>query len=232
MVQRTVVQGETLNILTIMSMHIERFVCNAFQENCYVVSDDTNEAIIIDCGAFYEEERKAVVSYVRTNNLKVKHLVATHGHVDHNFGNDTIKAEFGLLPEVHRNDEPLMQILAEQAKAFAGITIDNSRYSVGRYFGDDDIISFGSHTFTIIPTPGHSPGSVFLYCEQEKLAFSGDTLFRMSIGRTDFDYGSFSDIVASLRKVASSLPPETTVLPGHGPQTTMAYETANNPYLK
>lgn len=213
-------------------MHIERFVCNPFQENCYIVSDETGEAVIVDCGAFYEEERRAVVEYVRKNNLTVKHLIATHGHVDHNFGNDTLKAELGLLPEVHRNDEPFMNSLSEQALAFANITLDNSRYCVGKYLNDDDTISFGNHTFTILPTPGHTPGSVFFYCREEQMAFSGDTLFRMSIGRTDFELGSFADIRDSLRTVARTLPADTVILPGHGQQTTIGYELANNPYMK
>lgn len=215
-----------------MSLHIERFVCNPFQENCYVVSDETGEAIVIDCGAFYPEERRAVVDYIRNNHLELKHHAVTHGHIDHNFGDDTIETEFGLRPELHRNDEPLMNILAEQARAFANIMIDGSKYHVGKYLRDDDTISFGNHTFTLIPTPGHTPGSVFLYCENERLAFSGDTLFKMSIGRTDFELGSFNDIVASLRKIAATLPPDTVVLPGHGPQTTIGDEKAANPYFK
>lgn len=215
-----------------MSLHIERFVCNPFQENCYVVSDETREAIIIDCGAFYPEERRAVTDYIRGNQLELKHHAVTHGHIDHNFGDDTIETEFGLRPEPHRNDEPLMGRLAEQALAFANITIDGSKYHVGKYLNDNDAISFGDHTFTIINTPGHTPGSVFLYCKEERLAFTGDTLFRMSIGRTDFELGSFNDIVASLRKIAAMLPPDTTVLPGHGPQTTIGDEKAANPYFR
>lgn len=215
-----------------MSLKIERFVCNPFQENCYIVSDDTADCAIIDCGAFYEEERRAVVEYVRDNHLKPTLLVATHGHVDHNFGNDTIREQFNLLPEVHRNDESLMQRLAEQASAFAGITLDNSRYAVGRYFGDDDTLTVGHHTFTTIPTPGHTPGSVFLYCAEENLAFSGDTLFRQTIGRTDIEQGSFNDIIASLHRIAQTLPPETLILPGHGQKTTIADELRSNPYIR
>lgn len=215
-----------------MSLNIERFVCNPFQENCYIVSDDSSECAIIDCGAFYEEERRAVVEYVRDNHLKPTLLLATHGHVDHNFGNDTIREQLQLQPEVHAADESLMQRLAEQAAAFAGITLDNSRYVVGRYFADGDTFTFGHHTFTAIPTPGHTPGSVFLYCKEESLAFSGDTLFRQTIGRTDIEQGSFTDIIASLHRIAQTLPPETLILPGHGQKTTIADELKFNPYLR
>ena len=81
-------------------LHIERFQVNMLQENCYVVSDETKECVIIDCGAFYPEERNAITQYIRKNELKPVHLLVTHGHLDHNFGNDTIFEEFGLKPEV------------------------------------------------------------------------------------------------------------------------------------
>ena len=86
-------------------MKIERFEVNPFQENCFVVSDETGEGIIIDCGAFFNEERRALVNYIKDNGISLKHLVATHGHIDHNFGNNTIYEEFGLKPEVYRDDE-------------------------------------------------------------------------------------------------------------------------------
>lgn len=215
-----------------MSMNIQRFVCNPLRENCYVVSDDTGEAIIVDCGAFYEEERRAVCDYIRNNNLTLTHLIATHGHADHNFGNDTIEAEFGIKVEVSADDEHFMKTLAEQAAYFAGITIDNNRYHTGRYFSAGETISFGHHTLEIIATPGHTPGSVFFYSKDEHLAFSGDTLFKMSIGRTDFELGSYSDIIDSLHRIGRMLPPDTVILPGHGPSTTMKDELANNPYMK
>ena len=79
-------------------LNIKRFACNMLQENCYIASDDTKECVIIDCGAYYEEERKAIVDYIRNNELVPKHLIVTHGHLDHNFGNNTIYEEFGLKP--------------------------------------------------------------------------------------------------------------------------------------
>lgn len=213
-------------------LKIERFVCNPFQENCYVVSDDTQEAVVIDCGAFFPEERKAVTEYIRTNGLSVKHLLATHAHIDHNFGNDTMKEEFGLSPEVSAADMALMDRLREQAMLLANIRLDYEMPAVGRFFSNGDIISFGNHRLTVIPTPGHSPGSVFFYCGEEHLAFSGDTLFNMSIGRTDFDFGSYRDIMTSLQRVARELPEETVIYPGHGPKTTMQQEKQFNPYLR
>ncbi|HCN53638.1 MAG TPA: MBL fold hydrolase [Prevotella sp.] len=209
---------------------IERFVCNMIQENCYVVSDDTQECVIIDCGAYYPEERKAIVDYIKGHQLHPKHLIATHGHIDHNFGNNTIYEEFQLKPEVDAADEILMDKLAQQAKELVDVDIDYPMPPVGKYLTDKDVITFGHHQFTIIETPGHSPGSVFYYCEDEHVAFSGDTLFHNSIGRTDYIGGSMFQIIQSLRMI-SQLPDSTRILPGHGRETTLGAELASNPYL-
>lgn len=200
------------------------------QENCYIVSDETRECIIIDCGAFYPEEREAVVSYIRNNRLSPRHLISTHGHIDHNFGNNTIYETFGLRPEAPEGDEALMGKLSEQAEAILGAKLDYTMPPVGKYLQADEVIRFGTHQFSIINTPGHTPGSVFFYCAAEKTAFSGDTLFRYSIGRTDLEGGSMFQMIQSLR-IISQLPDETIVLPGHGEQTTIGDELAGNPYL-
>lgn len=213
-------------------LNIQRFVCNMFQENCYVVSDDTKECAIIDCGAFFEEEKKTIKQYIIDNGLTPKHLLCTHGHVDHNFGNRFVFDTFGLRPEISVADEPLMDNLKGQAKAFTGIDCDDDFPAVGSYYKTECKITFGNHSFSILPTPGHSPGSVLIYCKDEHLAFSGDTLFHLSVGRTDLQLGSYTDLMASLQHIAKELPADTTILPGHGERTTMKYEQAYNPYMK
>lgn len=213
-------------------MKIERFVCNMFQENCYVVSDDTKECIVIDCGAFFNEEKEAITRYISDNRLTPKHLLCTHGHVDHNFGNKFISDKFGLRPEICKADEPLMQKLPEQAKTFTGVACCNDMPSPAAYLSESDTIIFGNHSLRVIHTPGHSPGSIFFYCEKEKTAFSGDTLFQMSVGRTDLALGDYNTLMTSLQRIAKELPANTVILPGHGPHTTMAQEKAYNPYLR
>ena len=213
-------------------LQIQRFVCNPFQENCYVVSDETNEAVIIDCGAYDQAERKAITRYIEEKKLKPVHLLVTHAHIDHNFGNNTIYEQYGLQPEMSTQDEILYQRLKEQAIRLCGIEIDYEFPAPGRVLSQQDSIQFGHHQLSLIPTPGHSKGSIFFYCEEEKLAFSGDTLFKMSIGRTDFDFGSFDEIMESMQLLKQLLPAETTILPGHGPATTMQEEMRSNPYLR
>ena len=157
-------------------LNIQKYVCNPFQENTYIVSDETGECVIIDCGAYYDQER------------------------------DFAYEQYGLKAEVSGKDEYLMKTMPQQAAAFLGIEYEREVPPVGKYLTKDDVITFGSHEFTILETPGHTPGSVTFYCEQEKVAFTGDTLFQMSIGRTDFEGGSFTDMRNSLMNVIAKLP--------------------------
>ena len=172
------------------------------QENCYIVSDETKQCVIIDCGAYYEEERKAIARYV---------------------------SDYGLKPEVSHADQRLMEHMEEQAQTF-NVTLNEALPLVGRYFEDGEQITFGSHKLTVIPTPGHTRGSVCFYCEQEHVMFTGDTLFKGSIGRTDFEGGSMLQIIQSLRMIAQ-MPDNIVVLSGHGEKTTLGFELAHNPYM-
>ena len=211
---------------------IKRYTCNMLSENCYIVSDETNECVIIDCGAFYPEEKQAITQYITKHQLKPCHLLCTHGHFDHCMGNGHIFHEYGLKPEVHQKDRFLMEKMEEQTSEIMGISIQLDVPPVGCYFSEDDTITFGSHTWQILHTPGHTPGGVVFYDANEHIAFSGDTLFRMSIGRTDFERGSYEEMIASLHDLAKQLPSDTTIYPGHGPQTTIADEIRYNPYMK
>ena len=211
---------------------VKRFTCNMLAENCYLVHDETKECVVIDCGVMYEEEGVAISQYIRDNDLKPLHLLCTHGHFDHCLGNGLIFREFGLKPEVHADDQFLMDTMQQQTTQILGVSLPMEVPPVGKYLTDKDIITFGNHTFHILHTPGHTPGGICFYCEEENVCFSGDTLFRMSIGRTDFERGSYEQMVASLHNVLAKLPPETKIYPGHGPVTTIAEETHYNPYMK
>ena len=200
------------------------------KENCYVVSDSSKECVIIDCGAYYEEERRAIVDYILNDNLKPVHLLVTHGHLDHNFGNNTVYETFGLQPEVSEADLKMMENLASQAKTFYQLDLNYNFPAVGRTFQPNEVISFGNHQLSVIETPGHSRGSVTFYCKEENVAFTGDTLFKTSIGRTDFPGGSMFQIINSLRLLAQ-LPDNTIVYPGHGEPTSIGWELAHNPYM-
>lgn len=213
-------------------LKIQRFVCNPLRENTYVVSDETREAVIVDCGAWYDSEKAAISDYVEANGLTPKHLIATHGHVDHHLGDKFAYDTWGLQPELHGSDEEFIRQLPQHAMDVCGIGgLTAADFApVGRYLTDTDTIGFGSHRLTILETPGHSPGGVAYYCEAERALFTGDTLFRGTIGRTDIGGGSMFMIIQSLRML-SQLPDDVRVYPGHGEATTIGYEVATNPYL-
>ncbi len=208
------------------------FEVNPLQENCYVVSDDSHECVIIDCGAYYDEECVAIDNYLREQQLKPVRLLATHGHLDHNFGNAHLFQQYGLKVEICADDQQLVERLPQQAAALFGMEISDGQPPVGRLLSDGDSITFGHHTLQVLSTPGHSHGSCLFYIQEEGVVFSGDTLFRMSIGRTDFPEGSWQQMQQSLVKIAGTLPKETVVYPGHGPQSTIADEVQYNPYMR
>lgn len=211
-------------------LKIQTFEVNPLHENCYVVSDNTKECVIIDCGAFTESEQEAIITYINKNGLKPVHNLGTHGHLDHHFGDAAILSAFNLLPEVSDGDEVLMQHSKEAALQMLGMDLNIDLPAGELKLTENNTISFGSHTLRIIRTPGHSRGSVSFYCAEENVLFTGDTLFKGSIGRTDFPGGSMFQIISSLRELAQ-LPDTTIVYPGHGPQTSIGFELAHNPYM-
>lgn len=213
-------------------LDIKTFQFNLLQENTYIVSDETRQCVIIDCGAFFDSEREAIVAFLHNQHLQPVHLLCTHGHLDHCFGNDTIYEAFGLKPELHADDEFLAADMAKQSADFFNVPYNHPTPPIGHFLSDGDIITFGSHEFRVLHTPGHTPGGVSFYCEAEKVLFSGDTLFRMSVGRTDFEGSSWQQLLLSLRHVLSPLPNDTMVYCGHGPETTIGDERRDNPYFR
>lgn len=213
-------------------MDIKKFEVNPVQENCYVVSDETKEAAVIDCGALFEEERKAVVNYIEENGLTLRHVLCTHGHFDHIFGVDTLFEEFGIRPRLHAADHRLYDGMKQQVQAFFGANYDRNMPPLGDDLSDGELITLGNTQLKVLHTPGHSPGSVVFYCESEKILFAGDTLFRMSVGRTDLEGGSWQQLLHSLQHVLAPLPADVKVFTGHGPATTIGDEVCMNPYFR
>ena len=213
-------------------MNIRTFQCNMLQENCYVVSDDeSGQVVVIDCGAWYDAERKAITNYLRSNALTLRHVLCTHGHMDHIFGVDTLYQEFGIAPRLHAADHKLYYDMEGQTATMLGIAFNRPMPPFDQALTDGEVVTFGNSKLLVMHTPGHSPGSVVFYCPDQHLLFSGDTLFRMGVGRTDLQGGSWQQLAHSLTHVLSTLPPETVVCCGHGPNTTIGQELRSNPYL-
>lgn len=206
-------------------------VANDFQENTYIVYDELKQAIIIDCGLFYEQEIYNFRKIIHENSLTPIRLISTHGHIDHNIGNGIIKKDYNISPEPYIGDKDLMNCMDFQSQYLFGTKLKLSLPTVKHYLELNDIIKFGNHKFTLIHTPGHTHGSVCFYCKEEKTLFTGDTLFKESIGRTDLPGGDYKEIVNSL-EILKMLPKDTKIFPGHGESSIIEHELKYNPFLK
>lgn len=211
-------------------MTIKTFTFNPFQENTYLIFDETNEAVIIDAGCLFDVEKQKIKSFINDNNLVVKRLINTHLHLDHQFGNKFIHNTYGITPEACLEDEFLLKNVVEQARSF-GIPIDEDTQQLGGYIIDNQVIKFGNSNLISIHVPGHSPGSMAFFSENDGVLFAGDVLFQGSIGRTDLPKGNYATLITSITKRLLTLPDSTVVYSGHGPTTTIGNEKINNPFL-
>lgn len=209
---------------------IKSFEFNYFQENTFLLYDDTREAVLIDCGCCRKEEEKELTDFILENKLTLKHLLCTHLHVDHVFGNGFIYKTYGLKPEANKQDVEKLPSPDEQAKLF-GLRQHVENVPVEKYIVGGEIIKFGTSELQVLTVPGHSPGSVAFYNNKNGFAIVGDALFAGSIGRTDLWGGNQEVLVAAIRDKLLSLPDETVIYPGHGPETRVIDEKFNNPYL-
>ena len=212
-------------------MKIKKFEFNMFPVNCYVLSDDSGEAVVIDAGCFYPEEKQRLKDYLSENNLTLKHVLCTHLHLDHIFGHPFLFQEYGLRPEGGEQDEFWLEQASAMARNF-GFFYEEKQPALGRYIIEGDTIIFGKTQLKAIHVPGHSPGSIVYYCAEEASLFAGDVLFQGSIGRADLKGGNFDELCGGIRQKLFSLPGEVRVYPGHGPSTTIGYEKANNPFFR
>lgn len=212
-------------------MKIKRFEFNMFPVNCYVISDETGEAAIIDAGCFFPEEQQMLKQYIADNKLTVKHLLNTHLHLDHVFGNPFILREFGLKAEACQLDEFLLAKLPDQCRMF-GFSPNEAPVGLGHYIEDGEIIRFGHTELQAIHVLGHSPGGMVYYCKTDTCLFSGDVLFQGSIGRADLEGGDFNELIEQISCRLLTLPDETLVYPGHGEPTSIGKEKMENPFFK
>ncbi|MEG0789191.1 MAG: MBL fold metallo-hydrolase [Alistipes sp.] len=202
---------------------------NPVAENTYVVWDQTNECAIIDAGNCNAKENAALSNFITEHALKPVLAVNTHGHFDHTLGVEYLKQTYGIPFALSSKDQFLLD----------GATVGSSIYGVtmtAMPSMDIDLdttpeIKFGETTLRVIHTPGHTPGHIALFDPQSKVLFTGDTLFRESIGRTDLPGGDYSWIMRSILDNLIPLGDEVQVYPGHGPETSIGHETIYNPFI-
>jgi glyoxylase-like metal-dependent hydrolase (beta-lactamase superfamily II) len=218
------------------------FVCGVFQANCYLVGrDDSNQVAIVDPGM---ESAEVIARVVKERKLKPVAVLATHGHLDHVGNAETICADYQIPLWIHSADRHMLSDpaagLGAESQSLVEEWLPNGLREPEEVLLYDDLtsINVAGIDFSLIPAPGHTKGCVMLmtpYPEGKPvsdLVFSGDVLFAGSIGRTDLPGGSTDEMLRSLAGPVLSLPDTAGILPGHGPQTFMATERANNPYLQ
>lgn len=205
------------------------FTFNAFQENTYVVFDETKQCIIVDPGCDTEEEERELAEFITKNNLVPVRLVNTHCHIDHILGNAFVHNTWGVELEFHEKEQRVLDE-APNLASFFGVRC-NPQPPLGKYISEGEVIEFGNSTLISLFTPGHSPGSLSLYCESSGFILSGDVLFKDGIGRYDLPGASLTELKKSILQKLVPLPSNTRVLSGHGEETTIGREIKKNPYL-
>lgn len=206
-------------------MRVERFVTGIISTNCYfVINEETKQTVIIDPAAC----PKKILEFIDEEGLKIEAILLTHGHFDHIMGIDGFLGHFKVPVYVHEEDERVINdpVLNQSSIYTSGYT-----FSGAQYLRDRQTLELAGYVFEVIHTPGHTWGGCCYYVASEKALFSGDTLFQESIGRTDFETSSMSDMMYSVREKLFKLPDETHVYPGHMGETTIGHEKTHNPYV-
>ena len=202
---------------------------NPIQENSYILWDETSECVVIDAGNSTPREDAALDDFIARHGLKPVLAANTHGHFDHTLGVEHLKQRYGIPFALSSKDRFLVDNAATSGSVF-GVKI-GAMPSTGIDLEQQDEIRFGNTRLQILRTPGHTPGHVAFYEPQSKSLFTGDTLFRESIGRTDLPGGDYSWIMRSILDVIVPLGEEVRVYPGHGPETTIGHELLYNPFI-
>lgn len=222
--------ARSFTIKKILMITIERFVFNAFQVNTYLLYDETKECVVIDAACYDNDETGELADYIASRQLKPVRNINTHCHIDHVLGNDFIEKTYQIRPEYHKNSVPFFETMREFGASF-GYKIDRVPEPL-RFIEDGEVIEWGHSELTALFTPGHAEGSICLYNQAQGFVITGDVLFKDTIGRTDLPTGDFDVLMKSIKTKLFTLPPETIVYPGHGPETSIGYEEVNNPFIR
>ena len=211
-------------------MKIARLIFNPLQENTYVVWDESLEAVVIDAGNMSERENATLEQFLSERGLKPIYALNTHGHFDHLMGVEFLRQRYGAKFAVSSKDKFLVENATQSAELF-GVRAGDMPEKIDVDLEGMQSISFGQSELQIISTPGHTPGHVAFYEPEAKLLFTGDTLFRESIGRTDLPGGDYSWIMKSILDKIMPLGDEVKVYPGHGETTDIGHESMYNPFV-
>ncbi|OHX65543.1 MBL fold metallo-hydrolase [Flammeovirga pacifica] len=211
-------------------IQIQTFTFNPFQENSYLIWDETKDAVIVDPGCYDASEQEQLKSFIESNELNVVKIINTHCHLDHVFGNKFCQDTFGVKLYIPKGE---VETLASGKDSCARYGIPGFIESCAdELLENEGTITFGDSTLEILYVPGHSPGHLVFYSKEDDFALGGDVLFKGSIGRTDLPGGDHQTLLDNIANVMYQLPNQTRVYPGHGPFTTIGDEKRSNPFVR
>ena len=208
-------------------MILEMLTVGPFQENCYIIGDEASGiGAIVDPG----DEAARIALAVEQTDLDVASIILTHAHIDHVGAVASLVDEYACPVLIHAEAEPMLKQLPTQAMMM-GLKFGKVP-AVDRHISDEEVLEVGDLRLRSLYTPGHAPGHLAFYIEDEALVLSGDALFAGSVGRVDLPGGSMEVLMRSIEERLLTLPDETRVYPGHGPWTEIGNERASNPFLQ
>jgi hydroxyacylglutathione hydrolase len=208
-------------------MILEMLTVGPFQENCYIIGDqESRVGALIDPG----DEAARIAMTVEETGLDIGSIIVTHAHIDHVGAVAALTEEYACPVLMHAEAEPALGGLPTQAMMM-GIRFGKAP-KVDRYVEDEEVVEVGDLRLRSLYTPGHAPGHLAFYLQDEGLVLSGDALFAGSVGRVDLPGGSMEVLMRSIEERLLTLPNETVVYPGHGPRTTIGNERTSNPFLQ
>jgi hydroxyacylglutathione hydrolase len=209
---------------------IHSFIFNGFQENTYIMHDESRECVIVDPGCYEPHEQQSLQQYIKQLDLKPVLLFNTHCHIDHILGNQFVMDTYQLPLHMHEGEIFTYKDANKWAAMFgmSEIAVPENL----QFVTDTDTLAFGQSKLELVFTPGHSMASLSLYNREEKFGIVGDVLFYESIGRTDLPGGNFDTLIQSIQNKLFEWSDDTRVFSGHGPMTTIGHEKVYNPFLK
>lgn len=210
-------------------IQIKKFTFNPFQENTYVLYDDTKSCIIVDPGCYNQAEREDLDQFIKDYELRPERLLNTHAHIDHVLGNKHVADKYQLGLELYQSSYDMLDLAARSAQVY-GVPYDGSPEPTN-YIEDGDEITFGESSLKVIYVPGHAPDHIVFLSEEQKFLIGGDVLFKGSIGRTDLPGGNHHQLLDNIREKIFTLNEEIVVYSGHGEETTVGFEKRTNPFF-
>ena len=210
-------------------LNIHRFSFNPFQVNTYLIWDETKECAIIDPGCYSDSECTELTGFILENELRPVRLLFTHCHIDHIAGMSFVSRHYSLEPEAHPDGLPFIRHAEKTGFIYGFDSLETMDPRLPLKEGD--LIRFGNSSLEVIETPGHANGSVCFISHPDRFVITGDVLFSQSIGRSDLPTGDYDLLIRNIRQKLLTLPPDYRVYPGHGPDTTIGFESYSNPFL-